>query len=131
MKIQNTEMEFVTFDAQDVITTSSTPKGPLAYATGYALYVGEGWYHDDEMPTYEEAVDALDYQGCDEVSLALGGPANFSKYFEITNVAKSGEGYGVKFNTNPNDAASESQYGSFDNSEALHAWLEGYFNNYQ
>ena len=44
MKIQNTEMEFVAFDAQDVIATS----GPLAetahFTFGESLFGGEGIY---------------------------------------------------------------------------------------
>ncbi|MDO4983020.1 MAG: hypothetical protein Q4E35_05625 [Eubacteriales bacterium] len=39
MKIQNTEMEFVAFDAQDVIATSGTPLGYFSTA----ILDAEGW----------------------------------------------------------------------------------------
>lgn len=45
MKMENTSMEFVTFDAQDVITTSGGPTGISFKVTGSLFDLDTGWQH--------------------------------------------------------------------------------------
>ncbi len=58
VEMLSAEMDFIAFDAQDVITTSG-PKLPLAFANGNALYNGEDFFN--RLKTNINAVDCLDY----------------------------------------------------------------------
>ena len=126
MKMQNTEMEFVAFDAQDVITTSNTPDNrPLAYAKGVALINGENSFN--LSLTGASSVDAVDYASGDEIAAAI---ANANYYYIITGVqraGKSGNGYGVTFDTTSYFPAGESKYGKFTTALELRNWLVSYF----
>ena len=67
MKMQNVEMEFVTFDAQDVIATS----GPLPGYTKVGTYYIGYWYNEGVEAGYALYEDGKEYpefapQGIDE-----------------------------------------------------------------
>ena len=128
MKMQSTEMEFVTFDAQDVITTSNTPDNrPLAYAKGSALINGEDSFN--MSLTGASSVDAVDYASGNEITAAIGNTYT-NYYYIITSVqraGKSGNGYGVTFDTTPYLSAGESKYGKFTKAMDLRNWLVSYF----
>ena len=125
--MQNAEMEFVSFDAQDVIATS----GILAYADAETLCVGKESFQ--ESATLPFAVDVFGFADVGVLEGAIGRGAN--NFYAIIKTGRSGkEGYGVGIDAEQYydpDFVEASELPWFSKSDELRIWLEECFNNCQ
>lgn len=86
MKMQNAEMEFVAFDAQDVITTSG-PVPTFSYFSGNQLKDAQGNYFNNTNVSWFVGTDrAINKAGStiNEGAWSYNEQANFANYYLIT-----------------------------------------------
>ena len=133
MRMENASIEFIQFDAKDVIATSTTggPAGPLAYASGIALSNGEKFFNQNALNN--NAFDVLGYANESTITSAIGGSTNLVYYYAITSAGKRAEGKGYELTFDPNDVkkwvpSPPDGYSYFFTNAEVYSWLT---QNYQ
>ena len=127
MRMENASIEFIQFDAKDVIATSTTggPGGPLVYAFGSSLCDGEYFFSAQENKFF----NVLHYEGAESLAQALNNAGGTDAYYAITRAAK-GNNYEIEIDINDHhstkDLPAEYIYSRLYDYSGICNWLTNY-----